>query len=73
VITRAELAPELWSAARPSVASKTGFPRLEDMERDHIREALKLTEGRLSEAAEMLGIHRNTLRRKIEEYGLQGS
>jgi len=40
------------------------------LERRHIRHVLQLTGGKLSEAAELLGIHRNTLRRKLEEYGI---
>ncbi len=68
-ITRGDLSPELWTSSVVQV-SRTGFPRLDDVERDHITQALQLTKGRLSEAAELLGIHRNTLRRKIEQYGL---
>lgn len=70
-ITRSDLSPELWASSVVQV-SRTGFPRLDDLERDHITQALQLTKGRLSEAAELLGIHRNTLRRKIEQYGLGG-
>lgn len=40
------------------------------LERRHIRHVLQLRGGKLSEAAELLGIHRNTLRRKLEEYGI---
>jgi transcriptional regulator of acetoin/glycerol metabolism len=29
-----------------------------------------LTRGQISEAARILGVHRNTLARKIKEYGL---
>ena len=44
---------------------------LEEMERRYIRRALRETGGNLTIAAERLGIHRNTLRRKIAEYGLE--
>ena len=47
----------------------TLLPPLEALERDHIRRALTLTGGHLGRAAGMLGIHRNTLRRKLREWG----
>jgi DNA-binding NtrC family response regulator len=43
---------------------------LEEMEKRMIRRALRETGNNLTMAAEKLGIHRNTLRRKIAEYGL---
>jgi DNA-binding NtrC family response regulator len=46
------------------------LPPLEALERDHIRRALALTDGQLGRAAELLGIHRNTLRRKLRDWGL---
>ena len=46
---------------------------LEEMERRMIRRALRETGNNLTMAAEKLGIHRNTLRRKIAEYGLSAT
>jgi DNA-binding NtrC family response regulator len=43
------------------------------VERQHIQRVLRLTGGRLTRAAELLGIHRNTLRRKIDQYGINGA
>jgi two-component system NtrC family response regulator len=43
---------------------------LEEMERRMIRRALRETHDNLTLAAERLGIHRNTLRRKIADYGI---
>jgi DNA-binding NtrC family response regulator len=43
---------------------------LADVERLHIGEVLKLVHGHLGKASEVLGVHRNTLTRKIREYGL---
>ncbi|HEX6747322.1 MAG TPA: sigma-54 dependent transcriptional regulator [Longimicrobium sp.] len=43
---------------------------LADVERLHIREVLRLVRGHLGKASEVLGVHRNTLTRKIREYGL---
>jgi two-component system response regulator HydG len=44
---------------------------LEEMEKRMIRRALRETQDNLTMAAERLGIHRNTLRRKIAEYGIE--
>jgi DNA-binding NtrC family response regulator len=43
---------------------------LAEMEQRMIRRALAATGGNHTRAAEILGIHRNTLRRKIAEYGI---
>jgi DNA-binding NtrC family response regulator len=43
---------------------------LGELERRHIAQALALTGGHIARSAELLGIHRNTLRRKLQEYGL---
>jgi len=45
---------------------------LAEVEKAFIRRALEAAGGNLSAAAERLGIHRNTLRAKIQEYGLEG-
>ncbi len=44
---------------------------LEELERRHIQGVLQETEWNIQRAAEMLGIHRNTLARKIAEYDLR--
>jgi DNA-binding NtrC family response regulator len=46
---------------------------LKDMERNHILKVLKKTDWNLMKTAEILGIHRNTLRLKMKEYGIQKS
>lgn len=43
---------------------------VDDVERAHIVKVLKEQNGRISDAAQVLGIHRNTLRSKMKEYGL---
>jgi DNA-binding NtrC family response regulator len=53
----------------PGAASAEGLLPLGELERRHIAHALALTGGHLARAAELLGIHRNTLRRKLQEYG----
>lgn len=57
------------SARRPMAGE---FLTLAELERLHIEEALALTGGHLGQAARLLGIHRNTLRRKLEAYQLPG-
>jgi Nif-specific regulatory protein len=44
---------------------------LEEMEKRHIQETLKYTDWNKSRAAEILGIERSTLDRKIKTYGLR--
>jgi transcriptional regulator with PAS, ATPase and Fis domain len=43
---------------------------LKDIEKDHIEFILKKADWNLTEAAQRLGIHRNTLRLKIKEYDI---
>jgi DNA-binding NtrC family response regulator len=45
---------------------------VEILERTLMARALERTEGNRSESAKLLGIHRNTLQRKIEDYKLEG-
>jgi DNA-binding NtrC family response regulator len=44
---------------------------LAEVEARHIRRVLRQTEGHLSRTAEILGIHRNTLSRRMTRYGLR--
>jgi two-component system response regulator HydG len=44
---------------------------LEAVESDHIRRVLASVDGHMSQAAETLGIHRNTLTRKMKQYGIE--
>ncbi len=54
--------------AQPAVRSSG--ERLQDVEKQHITTVLGKAGWNLSKAAEKLGIHRNTLRAKIREYGI---
>jgi DNA-binding NtrC family response regulator len=50
-----------------------GYPptfSLEEVEADHIRRVLATVQGHIGRAAERLGIHRNTLTRKMKEHGM---
>jgi two-component system response regulator AtoC len=44
---------------------------LKDVEREHILTVLRKSNWNLTEGAKRLGIHRNTLRLKIKEYGIE--
>ncbi len=46
-------------------------PSLDEMEKKYIRFVLRRTKGKISKAADILGIHRKTLGMKIRKYGLQ--
>lgn len=71
-IDRPNAVPEWPPVNRPADASDASFvPRtLREVEARHIAEVLQATRGRIGEAAKLLGVHRNTLTRKIREYGL---
>ncbi|TMB53350.1 MAG: hypothetical protein E6J50_00675 [Chloroflexi bacterium] len=51
---------------RPGLRDELG-----GLEREHLLEALRKTDWNLSQAAERLGIPRNTLRYRVEKYGLR--
>jgi DNA-binding NtrC family response regulator len=44
---------------------------LRDLERQHILSVLSANEFGLQKSADLLGIHRNTLRQKMKEYGIE--
>jgi len=52
------------------VVSPSGPQTLREVEARHIAGVLTLTRGRIGQAAKILGLHRNTLTRKIRQYGL---
>ena len=66
---------------RPSAPTPEGAPldgyspdlSLAEVERLHIREVLRRVGGHMGRASEVLGVHRNTLTRKVRELGLEGS
>jgi DNA-binding NtrC family response regulator len=62
--------PEPYSFETPGVQPEQIIPLLE-MERRAILQALQFTKGDRSTAAELLGIGRTTLYRKLKEYGVE--
>ena len=71
-VLRAEHLPEEWRTGAELVATEEARPlgTLQEMEIRHISRVLTHTRGQIGEAARILGVHRNTLARKIKEYGL---
>jgi Nif-specific regulatory protein len=55
---------------RESIAGEEKFPSLDEMEKGHIISALQQAEGMKKKAAEMLGVSRSTLDRKIQAYNI---
>ena len=62
------LPPEFREA--PSSFSRSRRPLTEDDERARIVAALETCDGHRGDAAELLGMHRTTLWRKLKQYGL---
>jgi DNA-binding NtrC family response regulator len=69
---RAEHLPDELRAAEATLPQRagSGLATLVDAEARHIARVLAHAGGQIGAAAEILGIHRNTLARKIKEYGL---
>jgi len=69
---RADHLPEEWRTGGEAAAAPDTTPlsTLSEMEARHISRVLDHTHGQIREAARILGVHRNTLARKIREYGL---
>ncbi|HVY61925.1 MAG TPA: sigma-54 dependent transcriptional regulator, partial [Planctomycetota bacterium] len=65
--------PDYIKGRKPEPKSLDGLAGLsmEDVEREHIRSTLALTEGNREAAARLLGIGERTLYRKINKYGLR--
>jgi len=64
------------SAAPRGSEPSLGYPptfSLPQVEADHIRRVLASVGGHMGRAAEVLGIHRNTLTRKLKEHGLEAA
>jgi len=71
-VIRPEHLPEEWrqATANGSSAAPRTPQTLREVEARHIANVLNLTRGQIGEAARILGLHRNTLTRKIRQYRL---
>src|SRR6266550_4614553 len=71
---RAEHLPDELRGEETTLADRPqgGLLTLAEAEARHIARVLAHTNGQIGAAAEILGIHRNTLTRKMKEYGLTG-
>jgi len=65
-----DLTPELRGEAPPATPGRT--LTVAELERERIIDALRQSQGRKSDAAELLGMSRSTLWRKLREHHLQG-
>jgi DNA-binding NtrC family response regulator len=54
----------------PAAEEPMPMMTLSELERKHIQRVLNASGGQMNVAADILGIHRNTLRRKLTEYGI---
>ena len=63
------------AAATPALATFAGdvVPTLDELERAHILKVLEHCEGQKTRAAQLLGINRTTLWKKLRQYGLDGA
>jgi len=74
-VVRSEHLPEEWSTpaaqpALPSTLEHGRLPTLLELEAKHIADVLTATHRKIGNAARILGVHRNTLTRKMKEHGL---
>ncbi len=72
ILTRSDLPPEIWTPGTPE-SDNWGFlagRTQEDVEKNHIRVTLEMTEGNRVKAANAMAISERTLYRKIKDYGL---
>jgi len=73
IILLDDLPQEVKSAAAATGNQGGGWMTLKDLERDYILRALETHQRDLGRTAEILGIHRKTLQRKLRQYSLPDS
>ncbi|MBI1389508.1 MAG: response regulator [bacterium] len=69
---RAPGAPAHETAGAPARPAPARLRSLEDVEKEHIENTLRMVERNVSRASDVLGIDRRTLQRKMKRYGLRG-
>jgi two-component system, NtrC family, response regulator AtoC len=70
VLLPAHLPRETMTMTQANPLDQFALVTLSELERRHIQRVLNESAGQMNVAAEILGIHRNTLRRKLAEYGI---
>jgi transcriptional regulator with GAF, ATPase, and Fis domain len=65
------ITPELLDIGIKRVRDETGFKSLRELEKEHIEEVLKYTNGNRQRASEILGISRKALFNKIRRYKIK--
>ncbi|MCP4706168.1 MAG: sigma-54-dependent Fis family transcriptional regulator [candidate division Zixibacteria bacterium] len=71
VLTRSDLISIKELPGLVEAGSDSGqFDKMSDVEKFHIKKILDRMGGNIGKSADVLGIHRNTLRAKIKDYGL---
>jgi two-component system response regulator AtoC len=70
VLLPAHLPRETMTMTQSTTTDPFTLLTLSELERRHIERVLNESAGQMNVAAEILGIHRNTLRRKLTEYGI---
>jgi DNA-binding NtrC family response regulator len=65
------ISPKTWEPSSLPASRKNELRSLEDIEREHIQNVMESVNHNVSRAAEILGIDRRTLQRKMERYGLR--
>ena len=72
-LCRTTLAAAAPAVAADATAADAAWPTLDQLERDHILRTLERTGYNQRTAADLLGVHRQQLHRKIKKYGLDTS
>ena len=73
IATSTETINEKTTPSAFSQSTESHWPTLQEMERRHLQETLKLTGCNQAQAAKLLDIDRSVLRRRIQKYGLDTS
>ncbi|MBU1024281.1 sigma-54 dependent transcriptional regulator [bacterium] len=70
VINLSYLPPDIAEYAEMGAMKSVGLETLDQLERKHLMRALNMTEYNVSQAADILGINRTTILRKLEKWGM---
>jgi transcriptional regulator of acetoin/glycerol metabolism len=77
LIINTEYVPNIYDLHKSNVkynnttSDSVNLPTLKDLEKDHIIKVIKFTDNNITQSANILGIGRNTLYRKLKEYNIE--